>query len=39
MHWREVCGHLLFQDIPFKVETNRWGQVIMIPVINRCGFY
>ncbi|MBK1642956.1 hypothetical protein CKO12_13975 [Chromatium okenii] len=39
MHWQEVCEHPLFQDIPFKVETNRWGQVVMSPATNRHGLY
>ncbi|MGN7614586.1 Uma2 family endonuclease [Magnetococcales bacterium HHB-1] len=31
MNWQEVCESPYFQDIPFKVELNRWGQIIMSP--------
>jgi Uma2 family endonuclease len=32
MNWQEVCEHPKLQDLPFKVELNRQGQVLMTPV-------
>ena len=39
MQWQEICDNPLFQDIPFKVETNRWGQIVMSPASNQHGLY
>lgn len=39
MTWEEVCEHTLFRDLPFfKVETDRWGRVVMSPAKNNHGF-
>ncbi|MBB1078025.1 Uma2 family endonuclease [Rhodoferax sp. 4810] len=32
MHWQEVCNHPALHDLPFKIELNEWGQVLMSPV-------
>ncbi|HZF37643.1 MAG TPA: Uma2 family endonuclease [Blastocatellia bacterium] len=32
MTWEEVCAHPSLQNLPFKIETNQWGQVVMSPV-------
>ena len=34
MTWEEVCAHPDLQDLPFRIETNRWGQVVMSPPHN-----
>ena len=34
MEWQEVCEHPQLQDLPFKMELNRWGQLIMSPAKN-----
>lgn len=34
MNWQEVCDIPYFQDIPFKIELNRLGQIIMSPAKN-----
>jgi Uma2 family endonuclease len=34
MNWQEVCESPYLQDIPFKIELNRWGQIIMSPAKN-----
>ncbi|MGH9940461.1 MAG: Uma2 family endonuclease, partial [Blastocatellia bacterium] len=31
MTWEEVCAHPSLKDLPFKIETNEWGQVVMSP--------
>lgn len=32
MRWEEVCKHKQLQDLPFKIELNEWGQIVMNPV-------
>ncbi|NJL91787.1 MAG: Uma2 family endonuclease [Coleofasciculaceae cyanobacterium SM2_1_6] len=39
MEWQEVCENKTLQDLPFKVELNRWGQIVMSPVKIRHSFY
>ena len=39
MEWQEVCENKALQDLPFKIELNRWGQIVMSPVKIRHSFY
>jgi Uma2 family endonuclease len=39
MTWLEVCENKSLQDLPFKIETNRWGQIIMSPARWEHGMY
>lgn len=39
MNWQEVCNNPYLQDIPFKIELNQWGQIVMTPASNKHGFY
>ena len=39
MQWQEICDSPLFNDLPFKFETNRWGKIEMSPATNRHGFF
>jgi Uma2 family endonuclease len=32
MNWQEVCEHPSLQDLPFKIETNEKGEIVMAPV-------
>lgn len=32
MEWQEVCEHPSLQNLPFKIELNKRGQVLMTPV-------
>lgn len=32
MEWQEVCNHPNLQNLPFKIELNEKGQVLMSPV-------
>jgi len=32
MNWQEVCEHSDLQNLPFKIELNEYGQIIMSPV-------
>ncbi len=31
MNWQEVCEHPSLQDLPFKIETNERGEIVMAP--------
>jgi Uma2 family endonuclease len=37
--WQEVLADKSLRDLPYKVETNRGGQLIMSPAKNTHGFY
>ena len=32
MEWQEVCEHPSLQNLPFKIELNEKGQILMSPV-------
>jgi Uma2 family endonuclease len=32
MNWQEVCEHPSLKDLPFKIELNEFGKIIMSPV-------
>lgn len=31
MQWNEVIANPNLQNLPFKIETNEWGQIVMTP--------
>ena len=35
MTWEEVCAHPSLQDLPFKVEQDRYGRIVMSPPFAR----
>lgn len=37
MNWQEVCENKALQDLPFKIEINERGQVVMSPASNKHG--
>ncbi len=39
MTWAELCDNPKFQDLPFKIELNGAGQIIMSPTKNTHGYY
>lgn len=39
MQWEEVCENPQLQNLPFKIELNKWGQIIMSPVRIKHSFY
>ena len=39
MRWEEVCDNKILQDLPFKIELNKWGQIVMSPVKIKHSFY
>ncbi|NET00356.1 MAG: Uma2 family endonuclease [Sphaerospermopsis sp. SIO1G2] len=39
MKWEEVCENQQLQNLPFKIELNKWGQIVMSPVKIKHSFY
>ena len=39
MNWAEVIAHPSLKDLPFKIELNEYGQVVMNPVKIKHSFY
>jgi Uma2 family endonuclease len=39
MNWAEVVAHPSLKDLPFKIELNEYGQVVMNPVKINHSFY
>jgi Uma2 family endonuclease len=39
MNWQQLCKDKRLADLPFKIELNRQGQIVMSPTRNRHGYY
>lgn len=37
MEWTDVIENPLLQDLPFKIELNKWGKILMSPASNNHG--
>jgi hypothetical protein len=37
MRWADVIDNPLLQNLPFKIELNRWGRIEMSPSSNQHG--
>jgi Uma2 family endonuclease len=37
MTWEEIIKDPTLQNLPFKIETNRFGQILMSPATNKHG--
>lgn len=37
MTWDEILNDPVLRDLPFKIETNKFGQILMSPVTNKHG--
>lgn len=37
MNWDDVLQHPLLQNLPFKIELNKWGKILMSPASNNHG--
>lgn len=37
MNWQQVCEEPSLQDLPFKIELNEYGQIVMSPASNEHG--
>jgi len=39
MNWQELCEDKRLGNLPYKIELNRQGQIVMSPTRNKHGFY
>jgi len=39
MQWKDVVTNPSLRDLPFKIETNEWGQIVMTPAKLMHGKY
>ena len=39
MDWKEVVEDPSLRDLPYKIETNEWGQIVMTPASAKHGMY
>ncbi len=39
MNWQAICDDPTLKDLPFKLETDRWGKIVMSPATNRHSRY
>lgn len=39
MQWADVMQDPSLQDLPYKIELNEWGQLVMSPASNQHGIY
>ena len=39
MQWADVLQDPSLQDLPYKIELNEWGQIVMSPASNQHGIY
>ncbi len=37
MEWSDACKDKTLQDLPYKIELNEWGNIVMSPASNRHG--
>ena len=38
MEWTDVIKNPLLQNLPFKIELDKWGKVLMSPASNKHGY-
>ncbi|CDH45764.1 Uma2 family endonuclease [Candidatus Contendibacter odensensis] len=39
MDWAEICANPILRELPFKIQTDKWGHIIMSPATNEHGMY
>ena len=37
MEWAQVINNPFLKDLPFKIELNKWGKILMSPASNSHG--
>jgi Uma2 family endonuclease len=37
--WLNICSNSLFNDFPYKIQTDKWGNLLMSPETNEHGIY
>ncbi len=39
MGWAEICEDPILKDLPYKIQTDKWGNIMMSPATNEHGMY
>ncbi len=39
MSWAEICRDPILRDLPYKIQTDKWGNILMSPATNEHGIY
>ncbi len=39
MNWTSICEDPLLANLPYKIQTDKWGNIVMSPASNRHGIY
>lgn len=39
MNWAEICADPVLRELPYKIQTNQWGHIVMSPATNEHGMY
>ena len=37
MEWQQIIADPLLQNLPYKIELNRWGKIVLSPASNKHG--
>ncbi len=39
MEWSEICQNPYLKNLPFKIQSDKWGNILMSPASNEHGIY
>lgn len=39
MRWADICQDPALKDLPYKIQTDKWGNIVMTPASNEHGIY
>jgi len=39
MIWAEICANPVLRDLPYQIQTDQWGHIVMSPATNEHGMY
>jgi len=39
MNWAEICANPVLRELPYKIQTDQWGHIVMSPATNEHGMY
>ena len=39
MNWASICENPLLANLPYKIQTDKWGNIVMSPASNKHGIY
>ncbi len=37
MEWQQIIADPLLQNLPYKIELNKWGKIVLSPASNKLG--